>query len=479
MRSVSVAGRVAAIGAVVIAIVLVAILLFGGGGGYTVKARFQNAAQLVPGNQVEIGGTPAGSIDSIKITDNAQAEVSMTVDDLYRPLPVGTKAVIRQASQSGIANRYVDLQLPPGNKSGGKTMTIPDGGTIPITSTTTTVDLDQLFNTLDPSTRASLKAFFKNSAAQFKGKTNQQRLAFHYLNPALSTSSRLFGELNRDSPLLARFLQDSSTLVTALAQKRNDLTSLISNANTTFRALGSQRLALEEAIARLPDFMRQANTTFVNLRAALGDVDPLVNASKPVARKLELFLHQLRPFAHDLRPTIRDLARVVLFPGPNNDLFDLEQSFPALASAALDTKKRSINFGTNTVSVGAVKGAFPETSTALTNTAPTIAFGRPYTPELFGWFDDFSTTGPTDAEGGFSRVYTILNVFDLSNPALPTLIPLADRSSTFASLARVGQFRKCPGAAESIAADHSNVPSAAQKSALNCTETARETGNIP
>jgi phospholipid/cholesterol/gamma-HCH transport system substrate-binding protein len=470
---------VAAIGAVVVAIVVVAIVLFGGGGGYSVKAKFQNAAQLVPGNQVEIGGTPVGSIDDIRITDAGQAEVTMSIQDDHKPLPEGTAAVIRQASQSGIANRYVELELPPGRKDGKKVVNIPDGGRIPITKTTTTVDLDQLFNTLDPSTRGAVKAFFRNSAAEFKGKTKQQREAFRYLNPALSTSSRVFGELNRDNPLLARFLQDSSRLVTALAEKRTQLTELITNANTTFRALGSQRVALMEAIHRLPDFMRQANSTFVNLRAALDDVDPLVNASKPVAKKLRPFLNQLRPLARDARPTVRDLARVVLQPGKNNDLFDLEESFPALASAALDTKKRSVNFGTKTVSVGKVKGAFPETSKALKGAAPTIAFGRPYTPELFGWFDDFSTTGPVDAEGGFSRVYTILNLFDLTNPALPAFIPLAERGAALTKIARYGQFRRCPGAAEQIASDKSNVPSAQQKNQLDCTESGRATGNIP
>jgi len=462
----------------VIAIVVVAILLFSGGGGYSVKADFQNASQLVAGNQVEIGGTRAGSVEDIEITDNGQAEVKLGIDDIYKPLPTGTQAVIRQASQSGIANRYVELQLPPGNKNGRRT-TIPDGGRIPITSTTTAVDLDQLFNTLDPPTRKAVKAFFKNSAALYVGKTAQLRTTFHYLNPALSTSARLFGELNRDSPLLARFLQDSSTLVGALAQKRNELAALISNANSTFRALGSQRLALEEAIARLPDFMRQANTTFVNLRAALGDVDPLVNASKPVALKLQRFLPQLRAFAHGARPTIRDLAKTLVQPGPNNDLLDLENTFPPLASSALDTKKRSVNFGTNTVSVGRVKGSFPETSKALKDTAPTIGFGRPYTPELFSWFDDFSTTGPNDAEGGAGRAYIIVNLFDLSNPAVPSFIPLANRGDEFTKLARFGQFRKCPGSAESVSTDGSNVPSAAQKQALHCTESARSTGNIP
>jgi hypothetical protein len=170
---------------------------------------------------------------------------------------------------------------------------------------------------------------------------------------------------------------------------------------------------------------------------------------------------------------------VVLARGPNNDLFDLEQSFPALASTALDTKKRFVNFGSGTKSVGVVKGAFPETTKALKDTAPTIAFGRPYTPELFSWFDDFSTTGPTDAEGGFSRVYTIINAFDLSNPAAPSLIPLGSRGGQLTHLERVGQFRKCPGSAEQVASDNSNAPSAAQRSTLDCVNSARSAGNIP
>src|SRR2546421_2112183 len=191
MQSVSVAGRIAAVAAVVVAIVVVAVLLFAGGsGGYTVKADFINASQLVKGNLVEIGGTKAGSVNDIAITQDGQAQVTMTIDDTYKPLRRGTRAVVRQFSLSGIANRYVDLQLPPGNTT--KTNEIKDGGLIPVSDTTTAVDLDQLFDVFDPTTRKALSDFLHNSAAQFKGKTAQQRLTYHFLNPALSTSSRLF-----------------------------------------------------------------------------------------------------------------------------------------------------------------------------------------------------------------------------------------------------------------------------------------------
>ena len=73
---------------------------------------------------------------------------------------------------------------------------------------------------------------------------------------------------------------DSGTLVNALAERRDDLTGVVRNLNGTFGALGSQQAALAESVERLPPFMRRANTTFVNLRAALDDVDPFVDAAE-------------------------------------------------------------------------------------------------------------------------------------------------------------------------------------------------------
>ena len=120
MRSVSGVGRVAAVGAVIAAVALLAIVLFGDGdgGGYTVKAKFINAGQLVTGNPVQTGGSPIGSVKGIKITDDGQAEIEFKVEDDYAPLRRGTRAAIRQFSQSGIANRYIDLHFPGGRERG-------------------------------------------------------------------------------------------------------------------------------------------------------------------------------------------------------------------------------------------------------------------------------------------------------------------------------------------------------------------------
>jgi phospholipid/cholesterol/gamma-HCH transport system substrate-binding protein len=472
MRTVSGVGRIAAVAAVVAAAVLVGFLIFGGSGGYTVKAYFINGNQLVKGNLVELDGTPIGSVTDLGLTPNGQAVVTLEINAEYTPLHNGVKATIRQASQSGIANRYVDLQMPGANSAGPA---IPDGGEISADNTTTSVDLDQLFNTLDPPTRKALQGFFKGQAKSLAGKGEMQNVGFQYLNPALSTSRRLFGELNRDTPTLERFVTDSSRLVTALASRRDDLSQLIANLDTTLGAIGNRKTELADALGRLPAFMRRSNTTFVNLRSALKDVDPLVNASKPVARRLNPFLDQLQPLLHDLKPTVADLRSIVRRKGANNDLTELTQTFGPLASEALDTKNRKLDFGGGVQDLGQTQGAFPQTAKAFQDSAPIIAFGRPYTPDFLGWFDDFSTSGGYDALGGFSRGIVQFPATQAEHN-IPAMIPLPDRSEAYKSLIRVHQYKRCPGAGEEAAADGSNVWSADQQKQLDCKESDRAVG---
>ncbi len=455
MRSLSAVGRVAAVGALIAAIVLVGLVLFAGGGigGYTVKARFLNAGQLVKGNPVQVGGVPVGSVKGIKITDDGHAEISLSIDGDHAPLRRGTRAEIRQFSQSGLANRYVDLSLPPDSDN-----TIPDGGVIDTDKTVTQVDLDELYNTLDARTRRALQGFFKGSAAQWHDMSAEANVGFAYLNPALSTSRRLFTELTKDTPLLQRFLVDSSRMVTALAARRDDLAGLIGNLNDTTRALGSQKEALAESIGRLPPFMRRANTTFVNLRSTLDAVDPLVEASKPVAKRLGPFLSQARAFAADAQPTVRDLSLTLRRPGRANDLVNFMQSIPPLAEIATVKKDRSYAPGGKRYSVGETRGAFPESVDALKGGANEIGFARPYATDFLGWFDDFSTTG-----GGFDALGATARGFISMSEVLHK-----------DSLA-YKQYKRCPGSAEAPARDGSNVLSAAERDRLDCDESDRGT----
>ena len=170
MPTSSVVGRVAAVLALLGAIVVVLFLVIGGGSCYTVTAQFENASQLVTGNNVNVAGVPVGSIKQISLSDDGQALVKMEISDsAYTPLPDGTHATIRSQSLSGIANRYVDLALPA--ERDGKT--ISSGGTISPADTTSEVDLDQLFNTLNKPTVDHLKQVIQRLRPRLPGRGRQ------------------------------------------------------------------------------------------------------------------------------------------------------------------------------------------------------------------------------------------------------------------------------------------------------------------
>ena len=115
MRGTSAVGRLAAIAAVLLAAVAVVVLLLNRGGDpYLVKMRFQNASQLVNGNLVQVSGSPIGTVESITLTEDGQAEVTAKIEDrVPAAAPGAPRPPCAPRPLSGVANRYIDLQMPP------------------------------------------------------------------------------------------------------------------------------------------------------------------------------------------------------------------------------------------------------------------------------------------------------------------------------------------------------------------------------
>ena len=82
-------------------------------------------------------------------------------------------------------------------------------------------------------------------------------------------------------------------------------------------AIGDENVALARALDLLPATLRKANTTFVNLRATLDDLDVLVDGVEARhARTSRRFLRALRPLVRDARPDDRRPAPADPQPGP-------------------------------------------------------------------------------------------------------------------------------------------------------------------
>ena len=435
------AGRIAAVAALIGAGLLLAVIL-AGGDSYTVKARFQSAGQLVKGNLVQNAGRRVGLVKKIELADTGEAEVTMEIEEPLAPLREGTEATIRIASLSGVANRYIDLHLPPGEQ----TEPIEEGGLIPLADTTTVVDLDQLFALFDARTRKGLRNVIRGFGASYEGRAREANEGWEYLNPSLVGARRLFSELTYDQPALESFIVQNAKLMSDISERRDDVTKLVDRLATTFSAIAEEKGSLEQAIGELPPFMRRANSTFVNLRATLDDLDPLVEESRPVTPKLRAVLAELRPFARDARPTFRNLSALVRSKGKHNDLIDLANSiFPfrdvTVRPGLYNGKQR--------------EGSFAAGTRSLRAQTPQFAFQRPYAVDLTGWFDDFSHSGIYDALGSASRVSTNVSAFAFLNGAL-VAVPEDMRAQVINEVATLGQRNRCPGSTERPADDKSN-----------------------
>ena len=425
------AARGIALSALVLAVLLAGyLLLFRGSGGHEYTLVFQTAGQLVKGDDVQVAGRRIGSVREIKLTDDNLAAVKVEVEEPYAPLREGTRAVVRLTSLSGIANRYVALTLAPDTNE-----ELDDGASLDLSKTTTVVDLDQVFNAIDAKTRGDLQDVIKGFATQYEGKSEEVGQSAKYFNPLLSTSRVLANQVTEDEGALTRFLVNSSRAVTAVAERREDLSGLVTNANATAGAIAAENEAFSRALELLPTTLRRANTTFVNLRATLDDLDVLVAESKPATKDLAPFLRELRPLVRDARPTIRDLATLIRRDGPDNDLVEATRKMPSLQKVA--------------------SPAFTQGQAALQRAQPVLEFIRPYTPDLVGWLRDFGQGAANyDANGHFARIQPLFNAFQFTdNPAggVLTPIPPSERMDGVES----GVVKRCPGAASQRPADNS------------------------
>jgi len=409
--------RILATAALIAAIALVALAMFGGGSDYKVKAVFDNAGQLVPGNQVRVGGQPIGTISDIELDDQANAVVTMEVNDDFAPLHEGTTATIRASSLSGITNRYVSLK--PGPNSNRQ---IAEGGRIGADETTAPVDLDTVFNSLDAKTREGLRNVIRGYGDWYDTRGADAGQATKYFAPFLSSGSDLARELTLDQAVLERFLKDGAKTVSAIAERRDDLAGLVVNTNQAMAAIGDESVALQRALELLPGTLRKANTTFVNLRGTLDDLELLVNESKPATKKLEPFFRELRPLVSDLRPTIADLRDLIRLPGPGNDLIDLTSAQPELARLT--------------------SSVFPRGIQALDRSQPVVSYARQYTPDLAGWFTKFGeVAGYYDANGHYARVMPVFSPARRNPDNTLTALPPQQRTEGY----RRGILRHCPG----------------------------------
>jgi phospholipid/cholesterol/gamma-HCH transport system substrate-binding protein len=411
-------GRVAAVGSLVAAIVIVAVILLSGGSSYTLHADFEDAGQLVSGNQVLMGPATVGTITSIGLTPSSLAEVTMSLDPSVGQLPQGTVARVYENSLSGIANKYVVLE--PGPKGNPP---IPSGGTIPVQNTRSFVSLDQLFDTLNPLTRLGLKNYIRGNAASIQGRAFAANQTLKYFEPALASTSDVTAELTRDEPTFDSLVVQGAQAMQLLASRSQTLTQLIANTATTTGAIARQSQALETALQLFPNALNRQTSTFKGLNSTLDALDPLVSASKIGIRRLEPFAALLRQLVNASIPTIGNLDALIHNPSGTGDLTSLARSTPALAKTAAT--------------------AFKHLIAQMNQSQPQLDYLREYAPDVVAALTNVGqSSGYYDANGHYARTQPVFDAFAINGFNQLTTKPPSARYDNLQVV-----HGRCPGSA--------------------------------
>ena len=298
----------------------------------------------------------------------------------------GTVARIYQNSLSGIANKYVVLEPGP---SGAPE--IPDGGVIPEDHTYSIVNLDQLFDSFDPLTRAGLSGFIRGDGASLKGRGLDANRMLEYLAPGLASISQVTAELARDEPAFDGLVGEGAQALQALASHATQLSNLVAKTNATTAAIAGQSRSLQEALALLPSTLRRSTSTFAGLQSTLGALDPLVAKSKTAVRRLTPFAASLRSLTAVAIPTLSGLNGLVGVGG----LTTLALQTPALARAAA--------------------AAFPRLIRELNDSQAQLDYLREYTPDVVGALTNIGQSSAYyDANGHYVRTQPMFAAFGLS-----------------------------------------------------------------
>ena len=363
-------GRVAAVGSLVAAIVIVTVILMSGGSSYSLRANFVDAGGLVTGDQVLLGPAIVGTVNSITLTPNSLAQVSMSLDSNASPMPQGTVARVYENSLSGIAGKYVVLE--PGAKSNPP---IPSGGLIPLQNTRSFVSLDQLFDTLDPLTRAGLRNYIQGNAASIQGRAIAANRTIQYFAPALASTSDVTHELTLDEPTFDSLVVQGAKAMQLLASRSQELTQLVSNTATTTGAIARQAQSLEQALQLFPNALNRQTSTFKGLNSTLDALTPLVQVSKVGIRRLTPFATLLRQLVNASIPTIGSLDALIRNPNGTGDLTTLLRSTPALERTGSSAFKHLIEqMNQSQQQLDYLREYAPDVVAALTNIGQTDAY---------------------------------------------------------------------------------------------------------
>jgi virulence factor Mce-like protein len=365
---------------------------------YDVKVEVPNAAGLVKGNEVRVGGTRVGVITKIEPSTQADGSViavlTLKLNSVVEPIPSDTTVMIRPRSALGL--KYVQLTRGPSSKG------LPNGGTLSIAQATPApVEIDEFFDTFNEPTRRASQAnltWFGNALA---GRGYDLNLAVQDLKPFFDSLTPLARNLSSSRTDLTGFVRGLAQSAAVVAPAAETQGQLFVNLDSTFQALASvARPYIQESITEGPATLENATVNLPKLRPFLANSATLFNNLQPGIASFT-----------DAAPTLASIVKVGTPVFKKSPAFNAELSttFTAIETLSLDP---STTLGVDDLT---------ETMTIL---KPTLAYVTPaqtvcnYATILLGNAAQIGSEG--GSTGTFQRVMVMPTPGGLFDPANPS-----------------------------------------------------------
>ena len=309
------------IAAIVAVLVVVAALVFvvtrdNDGDTYKVRAIFDNAAFVIPGEDVKVAGVKVGKIDSLAVTPDFKAAVVLRIDDpAYQDFRSDASCIVRPQSLIGekfvecspTQKRAVGTQPPPALRRIDRG---PGEGQyfLPVSNTEQSVDLDLINNTLRLPYRERLSLILNELGATVAGRGEDVRAVIRRANPALKEIDRVLAILASQNKALQDLARNGDTVLAPLARERRHISGALASSAEVAQATAERRGAFQQDIQKFPEFLRELRPTMTRLGALSDEMTPVLADLHDAAPDINRMIIQLGPFSKAALPAVDSLG---------------------------------------------------------------------------------------------------------------------------------------------------------------------------
>jgi len=246
---------------------------------YEITVPFDEAAQLAQQSDVRISGVNVGKVKSIERDPDKLAIATLEIDDKYAPIPTDTRAILR--TKTLLAETYVELTN--GDRHGPK---LEDGSTLAAANVARSVQIDEIFRTFSPRTRAAFQEWMQNLAIAVDGRGQDLSAAFGELDTTFSEFDELFRSLDTQRLAVRQLFSNGAVALDAFRGRQGQLADLVRNSNNVFQTAAARDRDIEALFRAFPTFEDESRLTLDRLREFAVNTDPLIRQLVPAAEQL-------------------------------------------------------------------------------------------------------------------------------------------------------------------------------------------------